>query len=397
MKCVASRAAERCAVYLCRIMRPKKGFDSELETNAIVSLKDIVVTYDGERVLKEINLDIMDKEFITLLGPSGCGKTTTLRIIGGFVTPNSGEVFFDGKPIGNLPPYKRPVNTVFQKYALFPHLNVYENIAFGLRIKKLSEKEIRTRVFEMLELVNLADFGGRNVDLLSGGQQQRVAIARALINHPRMLLLDEPLGALDLQLRKQMQIELRKIQQQLEITFVYVTHDQEEALTMSDRVVVMNGGSINQIGTPQDIYNEPQNAFVASFIGESNIIPGVMHDDFDVEFAGKRFRCVDSGFDKMENVDVVIRPEDITVTSPTEETINGTVETVTFKGVHYEMIVESFGFKWIIHSTKAADKGAYIGMCFTPDDIHIMKKSYASPSAEESRILMEAEGGGLDE
>ncbi len=368
-----------------------------METNAIVSLKDIVVIYDGERVLKEINLDIMDKEFITLLGPSGCGKTTTLRIIGGFVTPNSGEVFFDGKPIGNLPPYKRPVNTVFQKYALFPHLNVYENIAFGLRLKKLSEKEIRTRVFEMLELVNLADFGGRNVDLLSGGQQQRVAIARALINHPRMLLLDEPLGALDLQLRKQMQIELRKIQQQLEITFVYVTHDQEEALTMSDRVVVMNGGYINQIGTPQDIYNEPKNAFVASFIGESNIIPGVMHADFDVEFAGKRFVCVDGGFDKMENVDVVIRPEDITVTAASDDTINGTVETVTFKGVHYEMIVESFGFKWIIHSTKAAEQGAYIGLSFTPDDIHIMKKSYASPSTVESRILMEAEGGGLDE
>lgn len=369
----------------------------DLETNAIVSLKDIVVEYDGERVLKEISLDIMDKEFITLLGPSGCGKTTTLRIIGGFVTPDSGEVFFDGKLINGIPPYKRQVNTVFQKYALFPHLNVYENIAFGLRLKKLSEKEIRTRVLEMLELVNLADFGGRNVDYLSGGQQQRVAIARALINHPRMLLLDEPLGALDLQLRKEMQIELKKIQQALEITFVYVTHDQEEALTMSDRVVVMNGGNINQIGTPQDIYNEPKNAFVANFIGESNIISGVMHDDFDVEFASKRFRCVDKGFDKMEGIDVVIRPEDITVAPPTDESINGTVETVTFKGVHYEMIVDSFGYKWTIHSTKAVEPGSYIGMTFTPEDIHIMKRSYASPSAVESFILKEAEGGGLGE
>ncbi len=349
-----------------------------MENNVIVSLKDIVVQFDGEKVLKNISLDINDKEFITLLGPSGCGKTTTLRIIGGFVTPDSGEVFFDGKKINGIPPYKRQVNTVFQKYALFPHLNVYENIAFGLRLQKLPEKEINSRVLEMLELVNLSSFGRRNVDYLSGGQQQRVAIARALINHPRMLLLDEPLGALDLQLRKEMQIELKKIQQALNITFVYVTHDQEEALTMSDRVVVMNDGIINQIGTPQDIYNEPVNAFVARFIGESNIIQGIMHDDFDVEFASKRYRCLDKGFSKMEQVDVVIRPEDITVCPPTDDTINGTVETVTFKGVHYEMIVDSFGFKWKIHSTKTAKEGDFIGMNFTPDDIHIMKKSNSS-------------------
>ncbi len=360
-----------------------------MEKNVIVSLKDIVVKFDGEQVLKNISLDINDKEFITLLGPSGCGKTTTLRIIGGFVTPDSGEVFFDGKRINDIPPYKRQVNTVFQKYALFPHLNVYENIAFGLRLKKVPEKEINTRVLEMLELVNLKSFGRRNVDSLSGGQQQRVAIARALINHPRMLLLDEPLGALDLQLRKEMQIELKKIQQALNITFIYVTHDQEEALTMSDRVVVMNGGVINQIGTPQDIYNEPVNAFVAKFIGESNIIHGIMHDDFDVEFASKRFECLDKGFSKMELVDVVIRPEDITVCAPTDDTINGTVETVTFKGVHYEIIVDSFGFKWKIHSTKAAKPGDFIGMDFTPNDIHIMKKSESSPKFN----LMNNEGG----
>lgn len=345
----------------------------------IVSLKNIAVKFDGEQILNNINLDIHDKEFITLLGPSGCGKTTTLRIIGGFVTPDSGDVFFDGKKINNIPPYKRQVNTVFQKYALFPHLNVYENIAFGLRLKKVPEKEINSRVLEMLELVNLSSFGRRNVDYLSGGQQQRVAIARALINHPRTLLLDEPLGALDLQLRKEMQIELKKIQQAMNITFIYVTHDQEEALTMSDRVVVMNGGVINQIGTPQDIYNEPVNAFVAKFIGESNIIHGIMHKDLDVEFASKRFECLDKGFAKMELVDVVIRPEDITVCPPTDDTINGTVETVTFKGVHYEIIVDSFGFKWKIHSTKSATPGDFIGMDFTPNDIHIMKKSDSSP------------------
>ena len=354
-----------------------------MENNVIVKLEDIEVSFDDEQVLKKINLDIKDKEFVTLLGPSGCGKTTTLRIIGGFVTPNSGKVFFDGNLINDLPPYKRQVNTVFQKYALFPHLNVYENIAFGLRLKKTPEKEIRARVFEMLRLVNLEGYGAKKVDLLSGGQQQRVAIARALINHPRMLLLDEPLGALDLQLRKEMQTELKKIQQQLGITFIYVTHDQEEALTMSDRIVVMNKGKIDQIGSPEDIYNEPANAFVARFIGESNIVAGIMHDDYDVEFAGKHFVCVDKGFDKMEPIDVVIRPEDIRITEPGPNTIDGTVETVTFKGVHFEIIVDNFGTKWKIHSTKSAEVGAFIGMTLTPEDIHIMHKSYASAVAPE--------------
>ncbi len=346
-----------------------------MDKSVIVKLENLVVNYGDEKVLKGIDLEIHDKEFITLLGPSGCGKTTTLRIIGGFIEPSSGKVYFDGKLINGVPPHKRQVNTVFQKYALFPHLNVYENIAFGLRLKKTPEAEVNRRVLEMLEMVNLKGYGAKRVDFLSGGQQQRVAIARALINHPRMLLLDEPLGALDLQLRKEMQIELKRMQQQLGITFIYVTHDQEEALTMSDRIVVMNGGVIDQIGTPQDIYNEPVNAFVAKFIGESNIVAGLMHDDFDVEFASKRFVCVDKGFGKMTPVDVVIRPEDITVTTPGENTIDGTVETVTFKGVHYEIIVDVFGTKWKIHSTKSVEVGAFVGMSLTPEDIHIMHKS----------------------
>ena len=358
----------------------------------IVRLQDIVKSFDDEQVLKGIDLDIHDKEFITFLGPSGCGKTTTLRIIGGFIEPDEGQVFFDGKQINGMPPYKRQVNTVFQKYALFPHLNVFENIAFGLRLKKTPEKEIKQRVFEMLELVNLRGYGAKKVDLLSGGQQQRVAIARALINHPRILLLDEPLGALDLQLRKEMQIELKRMQQQLGITFIYVTHDQEEALTMSDRIVVMNKGNIDQIGSPEDIYNEPANAFVARFIGESNIVSGIMHDDFDVEFAGKHFVCVDKGFDKMEPVDVVIRPEDIRVSVPDANTIDGTVETVTFKGVHFEIIVDSFGTKWKIHSTKSAEVGAFIGMSLTPEDIHIMHKSYASDVIPDASLIQEGAG-----
>ena len=364
-----------------------------MENNVIVSLKNIVMTYDDENVLNGIDLDIADKEFVTLLGPSGCGKTTTLRIIAGFTEPHQGEVYFDGKLINKVPPYKRQINTVFQKYALFPHLNVYDNIAFGLRLKKTPDKEIHTRVLEMLELVNLRGFGAKKVDYLSGGQQQRVAIARALINHPRMLLLDEPLGALDLQLRKEMQIELKRMQKQLGITFIYVTHDQEEALTMSDRIVVMNHGNIDQIGTPEDIYNEPANAFVARFIGESNIVSGIMHDDFDVEFAGKHFVCVDKGFEKMESVDVVIRPEDIRFGEPGENTIDGTVETVTFKGVHFEMIVDSFGTKWKIHSTKFAEAGSFIGMSLTPEDIHIMHKSYASAVQSESELASLIEGG----
>ncbi len=342
----------------------------------VVSLKDIVVEFeDGERILKNINLDIKDKEFVTFLGPSGCGKTTTLRIIGGFIEPTAGDVLFEGKRINGMPPHKRNVNTVFQRYALFPHLNVYENIAFGLRVKKLSEKEILKRVGEMLELVNLKGFEKRTVNRLSGGQQQRVAIARALVNQPKVLLLDEPLGALDLKLRKEMQTELRKIQQAMELTFVYVTHDQEEALTMSDRIVVMNGGEIQQIGSPTDIYNEPVNAFVADFIGESNIVNGHMPKDCVVEFTGKQFACVDKGFSPNETVDVVIRPEDVKVIPAEGAKLTGIVESVVFKGVHYEMVVDGVDHKWIIHSTKAEPVGAMIGMTFDPFDIHIMKKT----------------------
>ncbi len=351
--------------------------------NNIVTLKDIVVEFDGERILDKINLNIKDKEFVTLLGPSGCGKTTTLRIIGGFINPDSGIVCFDGKEINGLPPYKRNVNTVFQRYALFPHLNVYENIAFGLRVQKLPEKEINKRVAEMLKLVNLIGYEKRTVQRLSGGQQQRVAIARALVNHPKVLLLDEPLGALDLKLRKEMQIELKRIQQQLEITFVYVTHDQEEALTMSDTVVVMNGGVIQQIGSPVDIYNEPENAFVADFIGESNILNGLMIKDKLVEISGREFECVDGGFGDNTPVDVVIRPEDITIVPPEEAKLCGVVESVIFKGVHYEMLIDAYDYRWIVHSTKAADKGASVGISFGPDDIHIMHKLKKSEKSEE--------------
>lgn len=340
----------------------------------VISLNDIVVSFDGETVLNNINLDIRDKEFVTLLGPSGCGKTTTLRIIGGFIQPDSGRVMFENKNITKLPPYRRNVNTVFQKYALFPHLNVFENVAFGLRVRKLPEKEISKAVAEMLELVNLKGFEERNVQNLSGGQQQRVAIARALINKPKVLLLDEPLGALDLKLRKEMQTELKRIQQSLEITFIYVTHDQEEALTMSDTVVVMKDGNIQQIGRPVDIYNEPQNAFVADFIGESNIIDGIMLKDRLVLICGHEFECVDSGFDEKQPVDVVIRPEDITLTANADEKIHGVVRSVTFKGVHYEMVVDSSDFSWLVHSTKAPEVGSEVGILFGPDDIHIMNK-----------------------
>ncbi len=340
----------------------------------IITLKDIKVAFDGETILNNINLEIKDKEFVTFLGPSGCGKTTTLRIIGGFLTPDSGTVSFEGKEINSLPPYKRNVNTVFQRYALFPHLNVYDNIAFGLRVKKMPEKDIRKRVAEMLELVNLRGFEKRSVNRLSGGQQQRVAIARALVNRPKVLLLDEPLGALDLKLRKEMQTELKKIQQQLEITFIYVTHDQEEALTMSDTVVVMNKGDIQQIGTPVDIYNEPINAFVADFIGESNILDGIMRRDLLVEISGREFECVDTGFGQNTPVDVVIRPEDIKLINADDAKITGIVESVTFKGVHYEMVIEAYDFSWLVHSTKAAELGSTVGISFDPYDIHIMRK-----------------------
>ena len=341
----------------------------------LIELKNICKAYNGEQVLSNVNLYINDHEFITLLGPSGCGKTTTLRIIGGFESPDSGEVFFDGKNIANVPPYKRNVNTVFQKYALFPHLNVHDNVAFGLRVKKVNKKEIDQRVAEMLALVNLKGFEKRDVNLLSGGQQQRVAIARALINNPQVLLLDEPLGALDLKLRKDMQIELKNIQKKTGITFIYVTHDQEEALSMSDTVVVMANGKIQQIGTPTDIYDEPKNAFVADFIGESNILDGVMLSDFKVRFAGQVFDCLDSGFASNENVDVVVRPEDVDIVPEEKGMLRGIVSTVTFKGVHYEILVDISGFMWMIQSTDYVAPGANIGVHLEPDAIHIMKKS----------------------
>ncbi len=360
----------------------------------LIRLSNCVMAFDGEVVLDSINLYINDAEFLTLLGPSGCGKTTTLRIIGGFLTPLSGDVYFDGVRINDVPPHKRKVNTIFQRYALFPHLDVYDNIAFGLRIAKLDEKTIDERVNEMLSLVSLTGFENRKITALSGGQQQRVAIARALINRPKVLLLDEPLGALDLRLRKDMQNELKRIQQQLGITFVYVTHDQEEALSMSDTIVVMDKGVIQQIGTPEMIYNEPKNAFVADFIGESNILDGIMHEDYVVEFFGRKFRCVDKGFAPHEPVDVVIRPEDIDIVPPDKTVLCGTVTSATFKGVHYDIIVDFKGFKWLIQTTDFHPVGATIGIRLNPDDIHIMKKSaysgmfgdYSSYSAEYDEI-----------
>ena len=341
----------------------------------LIRLRDLCMAFDDELVLDHINLYINDKEFLTLLGPSGCGKTTTLRIIGGFATPTSGDVLFDGVRINDVPPYQRQINTVFQKYALFPHLNVFENIAFGLRMQKLPEAEIKQRVMEMLETVSLKGFEHRRPEALSGGQQQRVAIARALVNRPKVLLLDEPLAALDLKLRKDMQIELKRIQQQVGITFIYVTHDQEEALTMSDTIVVMDKGSIQQIGTPEDIYNEPKNAFVADFIGESNIIDGTMPEDKVVQMYGKRFPCLDGGFAPNEQVDVVIRPEDIDIVPVEQGQLTGTVTSVTFKGMQYDIIVDFKGFKWLIQTTDHCPEGSRIGIKIDPDGIHVMKKS----------------------
>lgn len=346
-----------------------------LEKVPIISLKNISISFNGHKILENFSLDIKNGEFVTFLGSSGCGKTTTLRIIAGFEKPDSGEILFFGKKINNVPAHKREINTIFQNYALFPHLNVYENIAFGMRLSKKSEDYIEKEVTNMLKLVSLSGFSSRKIASLSGGQQQRVAIARALVNRPKVLLLDEPLGALDLKLRKDMQTELKNIQQQTGITFVFVTHDQEEALSMSDTVVVMDKGKIQQIGSPQDIYNEPKNAFVADFIGESNIIDGVMLEDKLVKFAGKCFKCLDSGFAKNEPVDVVIRPEDIKVTSPEKGDISGKVTSVTFIGVHYEIIVDIDGFKWMIQSTESQVPGENIGLVLEPDDIHIMKKS----------------------
>ena len=355
----------------------------------LIRLRNIRMAFDDEVVLNDLNLYINDKEFLTLLGPSGCGKTTTLRIIGGFTTPVSGDVLFDGVRINDVPPYRRQINTVFQKYALFPHMNVFENVAFGLRMQKrpdpkdpsgkrrvkIPETEIRQRVLEMLEVVSLKGFENRKPDALSGGQQQRVAIARALVNRPKVLLLDEPLGALDLKLRKDMQLELKKIQQQVGITFIYVTHDQEEALTMSDTIVVMDKGCIQQIGTPEDIYNEPKNAFVADFIGESNIIDGVMVRDKLVKMYGREFPCLDGGFAENEPVDVVIRPEDIDIVPMEQGQLVGTVTSVTFKGMQYDIIVDFKGFMWLIQTTDHSPKDARIGIKLDPDSIHVMKKS----------------------
>ena len=341
----------------------------------LIELKGITKSYDGEVVLNSINLYIRDGEFITLLGPSGCGKTTTLRIIGGFETADEGQLYFDGAEISEVPPHKRQVNTVFQKYALFPHLNVYENIAFPLRMKKRTEEEIKARVTDMLKMVALVGFENKSVSTLSGGQQQRVAIARALVSHPKVLLLDEPLGALDLKLRKDMQNELKTIQKAIGITFIYVTHDQEEALSMSDTIVVMADGEIQQIGTPTDIYNEPKNAFVADFIGESNIVDGIMLADKRVRMSGHTFDCLDGGYDKNEPVDVVVRPEDVDVVAPEKGMLTGKVTSVTFKGVHYEIIVDIGGFKWMIQSTDYVAPEANIGLYIEPDAIHVMKKS----------------------
>ena len=341
----------------------------------IIDLRNITVSYGDNVILDKLNLYINEKEFITLLGPSGCGKTTTLRIIGGFEQPDSGDVFFEGKRLNDVPPYRREINTVFQRYALFPHLNVAENIAFGLHIKKMNAAEIKRKTREMLSLVGLSGFETRDVTSLSGGQQQRVAIARALVCEPRVLLLDEPLGALDLKLRKDMQIELKRIQQRTGITFIYVTHDQEEALTMSDRIVVMNHGVIQQVGSPTDIYNEPENAFVADFIGESNIIDGVMLEDRKVEFCDREFECVDSGFGHNTPVDVVIRPEDLRLVYAGDGLLQGVVESIVFKGVHYEMMVRTEHFTFTVHSTMAEPVGKTVGLTVIPFDIHIMHKS----------------------
>ena len=365
----------------------------------LIRLNNLTQVFDGDTVLDSINLYINNQEFLTLLGPSGCGKTTTLRIIGGFQTPTSGDVFFDGVRINDLPPHKRKINTVFQKYALFPHLDVYDNIAFGLRIAKVPEPELGQRVSEMLGVVSLTGFENRKINSLSGGQQQRVAIARALVNRPKVLLLDEPLGALDLRLRKDMQNELKRIQQAMGITFVYVTHDQEEALSMSETVVVMDNGRIQQIGTPEDIYNEPENAFVADFIGESNILDGVMHEDYVVEFCGRKFPCLDAGFAPKESVDIVIRPEDVDIVPIEEGQLRGTVTDITFKGVHYDIIVDLKGFKWLIQTTDHCPMGTQVGIRLEPDAIHVMHKSeysgqfgdYSSYSAEYDEMADSSE------
>lgn len=343
----------------------------------IIRLENVSKTFDGvEEILHRVSLSIKKNEFFTLLGPSGCGKTTMLRIIGGFDTPSEGSVYFDGIDITNLPPNKRELNTVFQKYALFPHLNVFENVAFGLTLKKTEKEIIQQKVERMLKLVGLEGYGKRDVTSLSGGQQQRVAIARALVNEPKVLLLDEPLGALDAKLRKEMQNELKKIQKEVGITFIFVTHDQEEALSMSDTIVILNRGNIEQIGSPTDIYNEPENRFVAEFVGESNIVEGIMKNDYLVSFDGFDFECVDSGFKPNEEVEVVLRPEDIDITAPENAKITGVVKSIVFKGVHYEIRVETSKRTYIIHTTDYCDAGRTVGLIFGPEDIHVMYKEY---------------------
>ncbi len=355
--------------------------------DVLVRLSNLCKSFDGEDVLKDINLYIKDKAFVTLLGPSGCGKTTILRLIGGFETPDSGDIFIGDASMNTVPAHLRPVNTVFQKYALFPHLNVFENIAFGLRIQKRPEAEIRERVMKMLAMVDLKGYEKRSIAKLSGGQQQRVAIARALINMPKILLLDEPLGALDLKLRKDMQLELKNIQREANITFLYVTHDQEEALTMSDVIVVMKSGTIQQIGYPQDIYNEPANAFVADFIGESNIFDGAMPCDGKVVIGEGEFACVDARPEGREVVDVVIRPEDVEIVRAGEGVLDGVVEASLFKGVHYEMTVKAGEHWWLIHSTKSAEVGSTIGMTVTPENIHIMRPMFVEEQTDAPNLV----------
>lgn len=350
---------------------------------SLVKLEGITKSYDGQMILDDLNLDIYQNSFVTLLGPSGCGKTTTLRIIGGFETPDKGKVIFDGQDITSLPPHKRALNTVFQKYALFPNMTIEENIAFGLKIKKKSKQYIKDKIAYALKLVNLKGYEKRMPDSLSGGQQQRIAIARAIVNEPKVLLLDEPLGALDLKLRQDMQYELIRLKNELGITFIYVTHDQEEALTMSDTIVVMNQGYIQQMGSPEDIYNEPQNAFVADFIGESNIIEGVMIQDRLVQILGAKFDCVDTGFGQNKPVDVVIRPEDVDLVEPEKGTITGVVTHLIFKGVHYEMEVQANGFEWLVHSTDLFPVGQKVGIHVDPFDIQIMNK----PESEDEEAI----------
>ena len=364
------------------------------EAQRIIELKDVCKEFDGVSVIENINLYIRKGEFVTFLGPSGCGKTTTLRMIAGFDIPTSGQILLNGKDISELPPNKRPVNTVFQKYALFPHLNIFENVAFGLKLKRIEKKYvdkkgverikyeklpkavITEKVKKALEIVDLAGFEKRSVSTLSGGQQQRIAIARAIVNEPEILLLDEPLGALDLKMRKEMQLELKAMHKRLGITFIYVTHDQEEALTMSDTIVVMSDGSIQQIGTPEMIYNEPKNTFVADFIGESNIFSGVMSRDYDVRFCGKSFKCLDTGFEKDEPVDIVVRPEDVKITTPENGMLKGKVTSVIFKGIHYQILVQCGRYEIEIQSTTTPKVGEQVGLCVDPDGIHVMKKKF---------------------